>query len=116
MATCNGALQATGMDHTGALCAPASARRADCSTTRSASSVSPLATPGMSRSPWNLEVPDPAACSAGQPTGLVSGYSRPGQEVVSMTEAAIDSIAAREELTPAAKKAIAGAFLGLAVD
>ena len=33
-----------------------------------------------------------------------------------MAEAAIGSIVAREELTPAAKKAIAGAFLGLAVD
>jgi MFS family permease len=33
-----------------------------------------------------------------------------------MTEAAIGSIAAREELSPAAKKAIAGAFFGLAVD
>ena len=33
-----------------------------------------------------------------------------------MAEAAIGSTAAREELTPAAKKAIAGAFFGLAVD
>ena len=33
-----------------------------------------------------------------------------------MAEAAIGSTAAREELTLAAKKAIAGAFFGLAVD